>query len=1373
MKRLFGNVASVLGLLLVVLPSSRAAQLKEARVTQIVSDVKLLPQQAAPRPAAVNDPVREGTAVRTGTQSRSELTFTDQTITRLGANTIFSFDEGTRTMNLRDGAILFQVPKGSGGATIRTAAVTAAITGTTGIGEYHPASAARPRPFSKWLCLEGTFHLTLPNGQSVVLGPGKMVTTSGENFSKVMNFDIAQVMKSSLLVTGFTTTLASQPLIQIEQERQLALKESEALLAQNTFDLLDPSTLTDTVEQARTAEEAAQSSPSGPSVPPTPSKFGAPSTIASNPYVISGATTIQTDPTITTNGQTNFGTIWRGPAEDGPLSAFIFGSTSAFDSQSGFDDELNGNMGGAGFKFTSLQLIGNPTISTANGEINLGLIAVNGITSGGPGGTLTFAGIRGLLLATQNGSIDLGSELSFAGLHDITFYARGSGSTLNLAADVSTSSKIRLYAEGGIQLSSDLSTQDLIAFTGGDFDFTGGSINAETISIISGGDLHLALSSSLDIGGDLSLTTRPRTIGSGGIITVTNPGEAVIGGALTLLVDNSNRGRIATGGNISFTTGGGLTANSIDALINNRNGGSIGSGGNMIFNIGGALTTTGDASFITSNRNDGRGGGTIGSNVVLTLNAASFSIGGFLDVDISTNAGGHIPSARLTVNVAGDLVAQGGAIIDIQNTGFTNGANGDPIFLGGGIIDLDAIVSLSAGNVSSGDFFQTAIFNNGDGKIGRDAIVEVTVANDIAAQGGAFFGIFNNADASSGAPGGFIGRNAAVNVNAANISSGAFQKSVIIINNLGGNIVGDAIINFNASGDMSAQAGASFEIFNVTGVIGSDAAMNVSAANITGGIFLAQISDYTSGSIGGNALIDFSLSGNISIQGDATFAIDSGFGGGMGTIGGNATIDVNAANVNADNSLSAFILNYDGAQIAENAVINFGLSGDITTQGGADIQIFNTNTSGTGTGGTIGGNATINLSASAISGSLFPQIENQFGGAIGGNATINVNVASILSTATDGLFGATIANYDGGSIGGSALINIGVSGDIDAPGEVEFSILNNDIFGGGGGTIGSDATIDVSCNNISTDGVLFAQIRNDGGGNIGGNATININISGSVTVTSDASFEISGSDNAAAAAINLNDGSYDAGGTFLAFIDGDGTIAFNNVTAHADVLKVGAFGANGMLNISGGTLSADTTLKLYATGSNGQLNFIDNVTLGGNGTKILAANSVTISNGKTVTIGGSNPADVYTNNANYSGSGGNSTTSGTFGGAGANTPQPLSNAPPFDVFSIHPLHGSSTAKANSPTHSHARVPSEMNRSGRAKPAGAVINVSDSGQLLSLLDRTASAAGKQIMIPPSKQQGHGRHLGRKNNVPDRLVADRGRVDTPGALNRLRQ
>ena len=112
------------------LPSQVSAdELKEAKVTQVIQDVRVLPSGAAPRPAAVNDSVRQGTAVQTGTQSRSELTFKDQTITRLGEKTIFSVGEGARTIDLGSGQVLLYVPKKSGGAKVKMGPVTAAITG--------------------------------------------------------------------------------------------------------------------------------------------------------------------------------------------------------------------------------------------------------------------------------------------------------------------------------------------------------------------------------------------------------------------------------------------------------------------------------------------------------------------------------------------------------------------------------------------------------------------------------------------------------------------------------------------------------------------------------------------------------------------------------------------------------------------------------------------------------------------------------------------------------------------------------------------------------------------------------------------------------------------------------------------------------------------------------------------------------------------------------------------------------------------------------------------------------------------------------------------------------------------------------------------
>ena len=106
-----------------------ADELKEAKVTQVIRDVRVLPSNASPRPAAINDNVRQGTAVQTGVQSRSELTFKDQTITRLGEQTIFSVGEGARTVNLSSGQFLLYVPKKAGGAKVKTGSVTAAITG--------------------------------------------------------------------------------------------------------------------------------------------------------------------------------------------------------------------------------------------------------------------------------------------------------------------------------------------------------------------------------------------------------------------------------------------------------------------------------------------------------------------------------------------------------------------------------------------------------------------------------------------------------------------------------------------------------------------------------------------------------------------------------------------------------------------------------------------------------------------------------------------------------------------------------------------------------------------------------------------------------------------------------------------------------------------------------------------------------------------------------------------------------------------------------------------------------------------------------------------------------------------------------------------
>ena len=178
-----------------------AASEKEARVTVIVRDVNLLPEDAKPRPAVLNEKVQEDTGVRTGNESRSELTFTDFTITRLSANTIFSFNRAGRNVHLNSGAMLLRVPKDSGGASMRTDACSVAITGTTVVLQ------ATRLGRNKLYVLEGHARMALnkrPNDWSTV-GPGQMldVPPGANQLPAVQDFDVNEFMKSNPLITDF------------------------------------------------------------------------------------------------------------------------------------------------------------------------------------------------------------------------------------------------------------------------------------------------------------------------------------------------------------------------------------------------------------------------------------------------------------------------------------------------------------------------------------------------------------------------------------------------------------------------------------------------------------------------------------------------------------------------------------------------------------------------------------------------------------------------------------------------------------------------------------------------------------------------------------------------------------------------------------------------------------------------------------------------------------------------------------------------------------------------------------------------------------------------------------------------------------------
>src|SRR5437588_4302032 len=203
---------------------SIAGPLTSAEVTKIINRVSVIDPAKGAHPAMVRDVIKDDLGLQTGAKSRSELLFQDNTLTRIGAETFFSFKTGTRDMTLEKGSMLLQVPKGLGGAKIHTAAVNAAITGTTIMMEY------RPGQYLKVLVLEGSLRLSRNGsfGDSLVLRPGKMVIMrpDAKRIPDPIDVDLAEIVKTSTLVNfPGGNILPSMPLIQVainDQAKELA-----------------------------------------------------------------------------------------------------------------------------------------------------------------------------------------------------------------------------------------------------------------------------------------------------------------------------------------------------------------------------------------------------------------------------------------------------------------------------------------------------------------------------------------------------------------------------------------------------------------------------------------------------------------------------------------------------------------------------------------------------------------------------------------------------------------------------------------------------------------------------------------------------------------------------------------------------------------------------------------------------------------------------------------------------------------------------------------------------------------------------------------------------------------------------------------------
>jgi len=191
--------------------------LTESTFTEIIQEANVVSaSNKSVTPAKTSALFKSPDLVRTGQISRVELTAKDQTITRVGANTTFTFAPKGRDIQLKQGSVLFHSPAGAGGGAIKNRGSSTAVLGTTMIGAVLPGGRF------KVLDLEGSVKVTLLNGDTVTLIPGQMVIVSadGNKFGDVMDFNLGDLAGRSQLVKGFSKPVPSWSLIEAAIQAQ-------------------------------------------------------------------------------------------------------------------------------------------------------------------------------------------------------------------------------------------------------------------------------------------------------------------------------------------------------------------------------------------------------------------------------------------------------------------------------------------------------------------------------------------------------------------------------------------------------------------------------------------------------------------------------------------------------------------------------------------------------------------------------------------------------------------------------------------------------------------------------------------------------------------------------------------------------------------------------------------------------------------------------------------------------------------------------------------------------------------------------------------------------------------------------------------------
>ncbi len=740
-------VLCLLGVALSFAQTGHSAPLTEARVTKIINDVKIIDPSAVAHPARLDDVIKGDLGLKTGIKSRSELLFQDDTLTRIGPESYFSFKPGTRDMVLERGTMLLQVPKNIGGAKIHSGAITASITGTTIMMEHIPNRSL------KVLVLEGSLRLSIDGkiGDSLLLLPGRMIIMppKATRIPDPVTVDLKKIVSTSGLVKmrgkkdAAATPLPSLKLIEKEINKQEAERAANELVDTNlviagkgTKVLLGSDELLDNLARHSDATPPSRASLPEPTPNPTPNinptpnpnppPSGTPPPPPPGLYTTDSTTTITTRNnalTIVTQGVTQSGVAYKDLQTNGSPAGFLFGGPSAFDNEFGFDTFYLQNFGqSAVYTFDSLQLGGGLTFVTSDGANRVALIGNNGITNSAAG-VIQLGGIDKLLFGTRSGNITLDSGISFAGTGEkpslLQFYARNGdlsiGSTFTLP-----NTTFRFGAENNALLDSG------VAIIGKNLTMTGlqtarfdGNANLSSLFQLNGGDVALGGTVTAKTGFLYGSSATVNGTFAGENLTANVTGNFSLGGSVSLhgtSLLQINAGGTAT---IAGTVGGNLTINAHDivfgidmAFAPNAKVELTASGGN-IDATGHSLSGFDQISLDVGNL-------IAGSLMAKTLLVGGILGGGSINAETITTNGLHVDNVTatktLTIN-SPDLAPYSGNTISINTpslllvAGATlDGANGTLVLPPGNASNLSiTTVNLTLGtNIS---------LNGGDGDI--------------------------------------------------------------------------------------------------------------------------------------------------------------------------------------------------------------------------------------------------------------------------------------------------------------------------------------------------------------------------------------------------------------------------------------------------------------------------------------------------------------------------------------------------------------------------------------------------------------------------------------------------------------------------------